>query len=71
MQSFTPGLFDRLDADDDATFGRDLTPSRKSDGWIVITAQRKNPSVADPMQFNAMFQPSLQRYSIQSVRGTP
>ena len=159
MQRFTPGLFDRLDADDDASFGRPRAPARKSDEWkesitrdleallntrsallpdalagypevsasvvnyglidfagmcmtsdtdqqrictavrlaierheprlekvtatlqprkgainrvdFVITAQLKNAPVADPMQFNAVFQPSLQRYSIQSVRGTP
>jgi type VI secretion system protein ImpF len=35
---------------------------------FVITAQLKNAPVADPMHFNAVFQPSLQRYSIQSVR---
>jgi len=159
MQRFTPGLFDRLDADDDASYGRSRAPARKSDGWkesitrdleallntrsarlpdalagypevsasvvnyglidfagmcmtsdtdqqrictavrmaierheprlhnvtatlqprkgainrvdFVITAELKNAPVADPMQFNAVFQPSLQRYSIQSVRGTP
>jgi len=159
MQRFTPGLFDRLDADDDASYGRFRAPARKSDGWkesitrdleallntrsarlpdalagypevsasvvnyglidfagmcmtsdtdqqrictavrqaierheprlhnvtatlqprkgainrvdFVITAELKNAPVADPMQFNAVFQPSLQRYSIQSVRGTP
>jgi len=159
MQRFTPGLFDRLDADDDASYGRSRTPARKSDEWkesitrdleallntrsallpdaltgypevsasvvnyglidfagmcmtsdtdqqrictavrlaierheprlekvtatlqprkgainrvdFVITAELKNAPVADPMQFNAVFQPSLQRYSIQSVRGTP
>lgn len=36
---------------------------------FVITAELKNASVAEPMQFNAVFQPSLQRYSVQSVRG--
>jgi type VI secretion system protein ImpF len=159
MQSFTPGLFDRLDADDDAPQGGFRTPSKKADEWkesitrdleallntrsallpealagypevsasvvnyglidfagmcmtsdtdqqrictavrlaierheprlhkvtatlqprkgainrvdFVITAELKNAPVADPMQFNAVFQPSLQRYSIQSVRGTP
>ncbi len=159
MQSFTPGLFDRLDADDDTSLGRFRAAARKSDAWkesitrdleallntrsallpdaldgypqvgasvvnyglidfagmcmtsdtdqqrictavrlaierheprlhkvtatlqprkdainrvdFVITAQLKNAPVADPMQFNAVFQPSLQRYSIQSVRGTP
>ena len=35
---------------------------------FVITAQLKNAPVAEPMQFNAVFQPSLQRYSVQSVR---
>jgi type VI secretion system protein ImpF len=35
---------------------------------FVITAEVKNAPVAEPMQFNAMFQPSLQRYSVQSVR---
>lgn len=38
---------------------------------FVITAQLKNAAAAEPMQFNAVFQPSLQRYSIQSVRSTP
>jgi type VI secretion system protein ImpF len=38
---------------------------------FVITAELKHAPVADPMQFNAVFQPSLQRYSIQSVRNTP
>jgi type VI secretion system protein ImpF len=159
MQSFTPGLFDRLDADDDASCGPFRAPTRKNDAWkesitrdleallntrsallphvlaaypgvsasvvnyglidfagmcmtsdtdqqrictavrqaierheprldkvtatlqrrkgainrvdFVITAQLKNAPVADPMQFNAVFQPSLQRYSIQSVRSTP
>jgi type VI secretion system protein ImpF len=37
----------------------------------MITAQLKNAPVADPMLFNAVFQPSLQRYSIQSVRNAP
>lgn len=37
---------------------------------FVISAQLKNARVAEPMQFNAIFQPSLQRYSVQSVRGT-
>ena len=36
---------------------------------FVITAELKNAPVAEPMQFNAVFQPSLQRYSVQSVRG--
>jgi type VI secretion system protein ImpF len=148
MQSFTPGLFDRLDADDDAlhtwkeSITRDLEallntrsallPDTLADypevsGSIVnyglidfagmcmtsdtdqkrictavrqaierheprlykvtatlqprkgainrvdfmITAQLKNAPVADPMLFNAVFQPSLQRYSIQSVRSAP
>jgi type VI secretion system protein ImpF len=35
---------------------------------FVITAELKNAPVAEPMQFNAVFQPSLQRYSVQSVR---
>jgi type VI secretion system protein ImpF len=152
MQSFTPGLFDRLDADDDV-------PARKRDEWkesitrdleallntrsallpdalagypevgasvvnyglidfagmcmtsdtdqkrictavrvaierheprlhkvtatlqprkgainrvdFVITAELKSASVAEPMQFNAVFQPSLQRYSVHSVRSAP
>jgi type VI secretion system protein ImpF len=38
---------------------------------FVITAELKNAPVAEPMQFNAVFQPSLQRYSIQSVRSAP
>lgn len=148
MQSFTPGLFDRLDADDDAlhtwkeSITRDLeallntrsallpdtlagypevSGSIVNYGLIdfagmcmtsdtdqkrictavrlaierqeprlhkvtatlqprkgainrvdfVITAQLKNAPVADPMLFNAVFQPSLQRYSIQSVRNAP
>jgi len=127
MQSFTPGLFDRLDADDDAPHGEFRAPIRKVDGSVVnyglidfagmcmtsdsdqkrictavqlaierheprlhrvtatlqprknainrvdfvITAELKNAPVAEPMQFNAVFQPSLQRYSIQSVRDTP
>jgi type VI secretion system protein ImpF len=153
MQSFTPGLFDRLDADDDDV------PARKRDEWkesitrdleallntrsallpetltgypavggsvvnyglidfagmcmtsdtdqkrictavrqaierheprldkvtatlqprkgainrvdFVITAELKNTPAADPMHFNAVFQPSLQRYSIQSVPSAP
>jgi type VI secretion system protein ImpF len=156
MQSFVPGLFDRLDADDDAPQSRRLASSRKGDEWrdsitrdleallntrsallpdaladypevgksivnyglidfagmcmtsdsdqkrictavrmaierheprlhkvtatlqprkgainrvdFVITAQLKNAPVAEPMHFNAVFQPSLQRYSVQSVR---
>jgi len=32
-----------------------------------ITAQLKNAPVAEPLQFNAVFQPSLQRYSVQSA----
>jgi type VI secretion system protein ImpF len=148
MQSFTPGLFDRLDADDDTShtwkesITRDLEallntrsallPDALADypevsgsivnyGLIdfagmcmtsdtdqkrictavrlaierheprlhkvtatlqprkgainrvdfVITAQLKSAPVADPMHFNAVFQPSLQRYSIQSVRNAP
>lgn len=35
---------------------------------FVISAQLKHAPVAEPMQFNAVFQPSLQRYSIQRVR---
>jgi type VI secretion system protein ImpF len=35
---------------------------------FVISAELKNAPVAEPMQFNAVFQPSLQRYSVQSVR---
>jgi type VI secretion system protein ImpF len=38
---------------------------------FVITAQLKNTPVSEPMQFNAVFQPSLQRYSVQSVRSAP
>jgi type VI secretion system protein ImpF len=156
MQSFVPGLFDRLDADDDAPQGQSQTPSKKVDAWkesisrdleallntrsallphmlasypevggsivnyglidfagmcmtsdtdqkrictavrlaierheprlhkvtatlqprkgainrvdFVIAAQLKNVPVAEPMHFNAVFQPSLQRYSVQSVR---
>ena len=37
---------------------------------FVITAELKSTPAAEPMQFNAVFQPSLQRYSIQRVRGT-
>lgn len=159
MRSFTPGLFDRLDADDDVPYREFRAPAKKSDEWkesitrdleallntrsallpdmlagypevsgsvvnyglidfagmcmtsdadqkrictavrqaierheprlhkvtatlqprkgainrvdFVITAQLKNAPVADPMHFNAVFQPSLQRYAIQSVRGAP
>ena len=159
MQRFTPGLFDRLDADDDTAHGRLRVPTNRSDAWkesitrdleallntrsallsdtlaeypevsgsivnyglidfagmcmtsdtdqlrictavrlaierheprlhkvtatlqrrkgainrvdFVITAELKSASVAEPMQFNAVFQPSLQRYSVQSVRGAP
>ena len=159
MQSFTPGLFDRLDADDEATQRASRAPARKNDAWkesitrdleallntrsallpdalagypevggsvvnyglidfagmcmtsdadqkrictavrlaierheprlhkvtatlqprkgainrvdFVIAAQLKNAPAADPMHFNAVFQPSLQRYSIQSVRSAP
>jgi type VI secretion system protein ImpF len=159
MQSFVPGLFDRLDADDDDPPGGFRAPSRKVDEWresitrdleallntrsallphalasypevsgsvvnyglidfagmcmtsdtdqkrictavrlaierheprlhrvtatlqprkgainrvdFMITAQLKNAPVAEPMQFNAVFQPSLQRYSVQSVRSAP
>jgi len=38
---------------------------------FVITAQLKTGPVAEPMHFNAVFQPSLQRYSLQSVRSAP
>lgn len=38
---------------------------------FVITAQLKNTALAEPMHFNAVFQPSLQRYSVQSVRSAP
>jgi type VI secretion system protein ImpF len=156
MQSFVPGLFDRLDADDDAARPQFRAPAKKADEWrdsitrdleallntrsallphvlaeyrevagsvvnyglidfagmcmtsdtdqkrictavrqaierheprlhrvtatlqprkgainrvdFVITAELKNAPVAEPMQFNAVFQPSLQRYSVQSVR---
>ena len=156
MHSFVPGLFDRLDADDDAPQRPFRAPARKADEWkesitrdleallntrsallpdalagypavggsivnyglidfagmcmtsdtdqkrictavrqaierheprlhkvtatlqprkgainrvdFVITAQLKNAPVAEPMHFNAVFQPSLQRYSVQSVR---
>ena len=156
MQSFMPGLFDRLDADDDVSQSRCRASPRKADEWresitrdleallntrtallpavlagypevsasvvnyglidfagmcmtsdtdqkriciavqkaierheprlhrvtatlqprkgainrvdFVITAELKNAPVAEPMQFNAVFQPSLQRYSVQSVR---
>ncbi|WP_229411046.1 MULTISPECIES: type VI secretion system baseplate subunit TssE [unclassified Massilia] len=159
MQSFVPGLFDRLDTDDDAPQGEFRASSRKVDAWrdsitrdleallntrsallphvlaqypevggsvvnyglidfagmcmtsdtdqkrictavrlaierhesrlhrvtatlqprkgainrvdFVITAELKNAPVAEPMHFNAVFQPSLQRYSVQSVRGAP
>jgi type VI secretion system protein ImpF len=37
---------------------------------FVITAELKS-TAAEPMQFNAVFQPSLQRYSIQRVRSAP
>jgi len=159
MQSFTPGLFDRLDADDDAPQGRFRASARRTEEWkasitrdleallntrsallaaaldaypqvgasvvnyglidfagmcmtsdtdqkrictavrlaierheprlhrvvatlqprkgainrvdFVISAQLKNAPAADAMHFNAVFQPSLQRYSIQSVRTAP
>jgi type VI secretion system protein ImpF len=159
MQSFVPGLFDRLDADDDAPQGGFRAASKKADEWkesitrdleallntrsallpdaladysevsgsvvnyglidfagmcmtsdtdqkrictavrqaierheprlhrvtatlqprkgainrvdFVITAELKSASLIEPMQFNAVFQPSLQRYSVQSVRSTP
>lgn len=158
MQSFVPGLFDRLDADDDAPQGEFGAAPRRADAWregitrdleallntrsallphvladypevggsivnyglidfagmcmtsdtdqkricsavrqaierheprlhkvtatlqprkgainrvdFVITAQLKNAPVAESMHFNAVFQPSLQRYSLQSVRST-
>jgi type VI secretion system protein ImpF len=35
---------------------------------FVITAQLKNALETEPMHFNAVFQPSLQRYSVHSVR---
>jgi type VI secretion system protein ImpF len=35
---------------------------------FVITAQLKNAPVSESMQINAVFQPSLQRYSIQQIR---
>jgi type VI secretion system protein ImpF len=35
---------------------------------FVITAQLKSASSDEPMHFNAVFLPSLQQYSIQSVR---
>jgi type VI secretion system protein ImpF len=38
---------------------------------FVITAELKNAPAGEPMHFNAVFQPSLQRYSIQSVRSAP
>lgn len=38
---------------------------------FVISAQLKGAPAAEPMQFNAVFQPSLQQYSIQSVRTAP
>jgi type VI secretion system protein ImpF len=159
MQSFTPGLFDRLDADDEAPQRASRATARNSDAWkesitrdleallntrsallpdalagypevggsvmnyglidfagmcmtsdadqkrictavrlaierheprlhkvtatlqprkgainrvdFVIAAELKNAPAADPMHFNAVFQPSLQRYSIQSVRSAP
>jgi type VI secretion system protein ImpF len=159
MQSFVPGLFDRLDADDDAAHVPFRAPPKKADEWrdsitrdleallntrsallphvladypevgasvvnyglidfagmcmtsdtdqkrictavrqaierheprlhkvtatlqprkgainrvdFVITAQLKNAQVAEPMHFNAVFQPSLQRYSVQSLRSAP
>jgi len=159
MQSFVPGLFDRLDADDDAPSGGFRSASKNADEWkesitrdleallntrsallpdaladysevsgsvvnyglidfagmcmtsdtdqkrictavrqaierheprlhrvtatlqprkgainrvdFVITAELKSASLTEPMQFNAVFQPSLQRYSVQSVRSTP
>ena len=159
MQSFAPGLFDRLDADDDAAQPQFRAPPKKADAWrdsitrdleallntrsallphvladypevsgsvvnyglidfagmcmtsdtdqkrictavrvaierheprlykvtatlqprkgainrvdFVITAQLKNAPVAEPMHFNAVFQPSLQRYSVQSLRSAP
>lgn len=38
---------------------------------FVISAQLKIGPAAEPMHFNAVFQPSLQQYSIQSVRAVP
>jgi type VI secretion system protein ImpF len=35
---------------------------------FVITAELKNTPFTEPMHFNAVFQPSLQQYSIQRVR---
>jgi type VI secretion system protein ImpF len=37
---------------------------------FVITAELKSALATEPMEFNAVFQPSLQRYSIQSVRSS-
>lgn len=34
---------------------------------FVITAELKNAGTMEPMQFNAVFQPSLQRYCIRNV----
>ncbi|QJE00691.1 type VI secretion system baseplate subunit TssE [Massilia forsythiae] len=38
---------------------------------FVITAELKNDQSAEAMQFNAVFQPSLQRYSLQRIRSAP
>ena len=35
---------------------------------FVVTAQLKNAPVAEPMHFNAVFQPSCRRYSVHSIR---
>lgn len=37
---------------------------------FVITAELKSTFAAEPLQFNAVFQPSLQRYSIQTMRNS-
>jgi len=159
MQRFTPGLFDRLDADDDARQGDHRTPPHQASDWkksitrdleallntrsaflpealatypavgasvvnyglldfaamcmtsdtdqkricaavrvaierheprlhkvtatlqprkgtinrvdFVITAQLKSAPAAEPMHFNAVFQPSLQRFSVESMRNMP
>jgi type VI secretion system protein ImpF len=38
---------------------------------FVITAQLKNAPAAEEMHFNAVFLPSLQRYSVQTMRNVP
>lgn len=38
---------------------------------FMITAELKNDQSAEAMQFNAVFQPSLQRYSLQRIRSAP